>query len=273
MAQEGAGLHIEGDTATITRGPAIRAPGLSANEVETFRRDGIVVIRQAFDPLQAGRFGSWAEELLAQPETPGHHWVYWEESRKKPGAKIVCRIENIIPYHPGFAALTEALAPSVEQLLGEPAVLFKEKINFKQPGGGGFKPHQDAQAGWDAYADFFISAVVSIDKTTAENGCLQVAAGHHRQGLFRQWEPLTEADMEGMTFVDCPTEPGDIIFFDSFAPHASEANLSDQQRRMFFATYNRRSAGDHLAQYYSDKKESYPPDIERIPGKTYAFRV
>ena len=35
----------------------------------------------------------------------------------------------------------------VGELFGEPAVLFKEKINFKMPGGAGFKAHQDQQAG------------------------------------------------------------------------------------------------------------------------------
>jgi len=32
-------------------------------------------------------------------------------------------------------------------------------------------------------------------------------------------------------------------------------------------------AGDHLAQYYADKRKSYPPDIERDPDKEYVFRV
>ncbi|HIE20180.1 MAG TPA: phytanoyl-CoA dioxygenase family protein, partial [Rhodospirillales bacterium] len=53
-------------------------------------------------------------------------------------------------------------------------MLFKEKVNFKMPGGGGFKPHQDSQAGWDKYADFYVSALVSIDEATVKNGCLQL---------------------------------------------------------------------------------------------------
>ena len=158
-------------------------------------------------------------------------------------------------------------------LLDEPAVLFKEKINFKMPGGGGFKPHQDSQAGWEAYASYFITAVVSIDRSTVENGCLQIAAGHQRRGLFRAWEPLSDADMAGMTFVECPTEPGDIVLFDSYTPHASEPNRSAGIRRLYFATYNRLSEGDHIERYYADKHRSYPPDIDREPGRRYVFRV
>ena len=49
--------------------------------------------------------------------------------------------------------------------------------------------------------------------------------------------------------------------------------MSERMRRIYFATYNRKSAGDHLAQYYADKRKSYPPDIEREAGKAYVFRV
>ena len=159
------------------------------------------------------------------------------------------------------------------QLLGEKAALFKEKINFKMPGGDGFKPHQDSQAGWDVYADFFISALVSIDAATLENGCLKLVRGHHKRGMFRSWEPMTDADMAGMDFQPVPTQPGDIVFFDSFAPHASDANLSQKIRRIYYATYNRASAGEHMARYYEDKHKNFPPDIDRDPSKQYVFRV
>ena len=169
--------------------------------------------------------------------------------------------------------MTEILKVPVGQLLGEEAVLFKEKINFKMPGGDGFKPHQDAQAGWDIYASYFISILVAIDASTEDNGCLMVAPGFHGRGLFRSWEPLTERDMEGMNFVPCETRPGDLVLFDSYAPHACKPNLSASMRRLYYVTYNRLSEGDHLARYYADKHKNYPPDIDRETGKEYVFRV
>ena len=70
----------------------------------------------------------------------------------------------------------------------------------------------------DAYADFFVSALVCIDEATVENGCLQVVAGNHKRGLFQSWEPLTDKDMEGMELVHCPTQPGDVVFFAATHP-------------------------------------------------------
>ena len=76
-----------------------------------------------------------------------------------------------------------------------------------------------------------------------------------------------------MNFQPVVTEPGDAIYFDSYAPHMSDPNMTDQPRRLYFATYNRLSEGDHLAAYYADKRKSFPPDIERVAGKEYVYRV
>ncbi len=251
----------------------LKTPELTDQQLGDFRRDGYVVVRGTFDAAEMGRIDTWARELAALPEKVGRHWVYWENSLIEPDRKIVTRIENISPFHSGFAELSQALKAPAGQLLGDDAVLFKEKINFKMPGGDGLKPHQDSQAGWDAYAKLFVTVLVSIDEATKENGCLKVAAGEHQRGLFRGWAPLTEDDMAGMDFTICPTRPGDLVFIDSYTPHGSEPNMSDTVRRLYFATYNRVSDGDHLARYYADKRKSYPPDVEREPGREYVFRV
>ena len=142
------------------------------------------------------------------------------------------------------------------------------------PGGDGFKPHQDQQAGWSVYASLFVTALVAIDEATAENGCLELAPGQHKRGLIgREWTPLTEAEMAGMAFVPYPTKPGDAVLFDSFVPHRSGSNLTDAPRRVLYVTYNRLSEGDHRLRYYADKRKSYPPDCEREPGKEYVYRV
>jgi len=246
---------------------------LSETQIASFKEDGFVVIAGGFDAEECRRLDLWCRELCELPELPGKHWVYHEQSKLDPGARLISRIENIVPFHAGFAALADCLVAPISQLLGEPAVLFKEKVNFKMPGGDGFKPHQDSQAGWEDYADYFISVMVCIDEATIENGCLQLVKGQQQRGLYRKWEPLTEEDMADMDFRFYPTQPGDVVFFDCYAPHASEPNLSDHIRRMYFATYNRLADGDQLQNYYADKRSSYPPDIERQDGKEYIFRV
>jgi 2-aminoethylphosphonate dioxygenase len=244
--------------------------------VDAFRRDGFVVVPGLFDAEEMRQISAWTDELQAMLEKPGHIMMYFEPSLLRPGERVLQRIENFCPFHPGFAALCDGdkLCGFASRLLGEPAVLFKDKINFKLPGGDGFKPHQDQQAGWSTYADLFITAMVSIDPTTEENGCLELCAGQHTRGLLGdEWKPLTDDDMRRLGARPVPTRSGDAVFFDSYTPHASGPNLTDERRRVLYISYNRRSAGDHRVRYYADKRASFPPDIERDPTRTYTFRV
>lgn len=248
----------------------------SDRELADFERDGFLIVKGLFGVDEVRTITAWTDELQAWPEVPGKHMMYFEDSLLEPGRRVLNRIENFVPHHQGLADLVngDALLGRVSELFGEPALLFKDKINFKLPGGGGFKAHQDVQAGWGTYASLFITALVSVDPATIANGCLELAAGHHRRGLIGElWRPLQGDELSGMEFVPCPAQPGDVVFFDSFVPHRSAPNLTAKPRRILYITYNRLSEGDHRVRYYADKRKSYPPDCEREPGRTYVFKV
>lgn len=250
----------------------LTSPILTNEQIAAFQRDGYVVVPGAFDAPSAALIDQWAREVEALPEEPGRHWVFHEKSRID-GRDLINRIENIEPFHQGFRKLVNILKGPVEQILGEDAVLFKEKINFKMPGGGGFEPHQDSQAGWGNYAGNFVNAMVCIDAATLENGCIEFAPGQNQRGLLRGMEPLTDDDIRDMTFIPYPTSPGDVAYFDAYTPHRSSPNPTSAARRMYFATYNRASDGDHMEKYYADKRRNFPPDIERDPDREYIYKV
>ncbi|MBV9522405.1 MAG: phytanoyl-CoA dioxygenase family protein [Alphaproteobacteria bacterium] len=255
--------------------PSEAAP-LGPAACEAFRADGFVVISGMLDRALVDRVTRWTMDLAAAPELPGRQMVYGEASLIDPERRLVQRIENFCPFHAGFRDLLEEgpLIAAAAQLFGEPAVMFKDKINFKMPGGDGFKPHQDQQAGWSRYASLFITALVAIDDATTENGCLEIAAGQHRRGLLgAEWKPLEPHEMADFTLVPLQTRAGDVVFFDSYVPHASSPNLSGGQRRVLYVTYNRAREGDHRERYFAEKRAAFPPDIEREPGRQYVFRV
>ena len=245
---------------------------LSETQLGDFERDGYLLVRGMYSPEEMCDVLAWTEEVTNYPEVPGKYMMYFEQSSLD-RQRILSRMEDFEPYHEGFSKMfnEERMKGHTSQLFGEQAVLYKEKINFKMPGGDGFKAHQDVQAGWDKYASLHITVMVSVDATTIENGCLEMAPGKHKQGLIgEQWQPLEE---DALDYISIPTEPGDAVFFDSFAPHRSAPNLTDKSRRVLHVTYNRLSDGDHRRQYYDDKRASYPPDIEREANKEYVFRV
>ena len=249
---------------------------LSGSALEHYALKGWVVVPGFFSAAQTAKLVRFADEVCELPEVAGKQMVYREPSLLDAQSRVFQRVENFCSYHTGFDKLIRGgqLKSAVEQVLGSPAVLFKEKINFKMSGGAGFEPHQDQQAGWSRYAPQFVTALVSIDPATLENGCLEIANCPRQSRLIgREWEPLTASEMAGFELMPVPTRPGDVVFFDSFVPHASAANLTSEQRRVLYVTYNRASDGDHRDSYYADKRESFPPDVERLPNVAYRFRV
>ena len=248
---------------------------LSKEQIEQFHRDGFLVVRGMYNDEEMKEISQWTEEVATSPEKPRHYMMYFESS-KQDGSRIISRIEDFVSFHEGFARLItrRRMQQAVSDLFGEPAVLFKDKINFKLPGGDGFKEHQDVQAGWDDYGKLHITAMIAIDETNAENGSVEMIPGMHKQGLLgKMWAPLTDEDTANASYRPVHCKPGDAVFFDSYAPHRSLPNKTDQSRRVLYITFNGASDGDKRAQYYADKRKNYPPDIERDPDKNYAFKV
>ena len=243
--------------------------------IEHYAAKGWASVPGFFSDGEVAQISDWVDELSSRPERPGTHMVYHEDKFDDASVRLVQRMENFCPFHPGFEELVNGrLKAAVERILGGPAVLFKDKINLKMPGGAGFEAHQDQQAGWSRYAPLFVTALVCIDPATVENGCLEIADSARFTGLIgEEWKPLTADQMAAFALKPLPCSPGEVIFFDSYVPHASKPNRTDHARRILYLTYNAAAYGDHRELYFAEKRANFPPDIERKPGTEYRFRV
>lgn len=184
------------------------------------------------------------------------------------GIRMLSRVEEFIPYHPALASklLGAEIQGLMSELMGESAILFKEKINFKLPGGKGFPPHQDAPAFTPFGQNYHITGMISVDATTPENGCLELVRGRHREGMLSCEDDgsLTKSVVDALFWETVTTQPGDLLLFDSYVPHRSGPNLTQGPRRAYYITFNRLSEGDRRAKYYQDKRENFPTEIERL---------
>ncbi len=249
---------------------------ITERQCQAFRRDGFLVCRGMFGPERMASVTRWVDALQAMPETPGGAMFYYEDHVRDASQRVLSRIEYFADFHAELGALMRGpeMCGRVSTLFGAPAILFKEKVNLKLPGGQGFEPHQDVQAGWAVYGARHTTMMISIDPATKQNGCLELVAGHHEDGLIGEmWKPLSESDIADLHFEKLPTDPGDVVFFDSFAPHRSAPNLSTLRRRILYVTYGLAEHGDHRERYFAEKRANFPPDIEREPGKNYAYKV
>ncbi|CEK10569.1 phytanoyl-CoA dioxygenase family protein [Legionella hackeliae] len=216
----------------------------------------------------------WCDELTALPETPGKWMKYFETNSQ--GQRQLCRIENFIDYHKSMHDIAngERTLALVSALMNEQAAIFKEKINYKFPGGGGFKPHQDAPAFVSFNQKFHITMMLAIDDCTLENGCLQVVEGGANQPIILPQESdgsIQKDIAETLVWSPLECKSGDVVLFDSYLPHYSEPNHSQGSRRALFVTFSKFSEGGlKRMSYYQDKREKFPPDCERDPNKDYS---
>lgn len=239
-----------------------------------YEDSGYLKIPGFFNSDEVAQLLEYTRVVEETPEEKGGQMMYFERSLHD-GERILRRVEDFGHRQAGWQSMLMAkdskLVSFTSDLIGEDVLLFKEKINFKLPGATGFKAHQDHQAGWGKYVNWFVSVGVCLDPATVENGCLEIAAGFHKDGLLgEEWKPIEDLPLP-YEHVEC--EPGDVLVFDSYVPHRSGDNLTSQRRRMLFLTYNKEAEGDHRREYFDDKRVEYPPDIERRANDTYVYRV
>ena len=203
------------------------------------------------------------------PNGPFHTW---EED--KGGSTVPSRTEAFADHHAelgGFLRGDDSpLAAVVAHLAGERVALYKDKINYKAPGGGGYLPHQDGYSGLgvpqyqSAHDRGFIAYVcmVAIDAMTVANGCPEVGwqCWQRKEGwLKKKGAPSDVSTVHGtIEFEDMgPYTPlemgrGDVLIYDNFMPHQSGPNTSDAWRRALFGIYYgcESTPRDLRAEYY-----------------------
>jgi len=244
---------------------------LTKAELEKFDKDGYLIIKGLFSENELhdaeNRINEFAKKKPEDWEQ-GKEMAYYETNLRN-NERILARVEKAVDYHPEIRRIADSkkLMDCLKDLMKEKCLLFKDKINYKKPGGAGWAPHQDVQARWDDFASYFISALIAIDDNDVDNGCLYIAPSHHKRKLIGRYDTqLQGKDLEGMQFIPLPTSKGDVVFFDGYTPHKSDPNLSNKWRRNIYLTYNRISEGDHRSDYIARKRKELPPDNERIEG-------
>src|SRR4051794_17257797 len=126
------------------------------------------VRRLVIDPSQLAALRDRLDQVQAWP--PGSHvWGHYAEST--PAGPVICRTENVSACQPVVRDLVDGpLHEMAAAALGQPVVAFKDKVNYKQPGGAGFRPHQDLPA--YPGVDRVVSVLLAVDECSETSGCL-----------------------------------------------------------------------------------------------------
>lgn len=228
-------------------------------DIDHFRERGWV-LTETLDADGLAELRSWIDDIASWPDD-GDGWLHHREMTDA-GPKL-CRSENLIGFHKGLRDLltTGAMVEVASALLDEPAVLYKEKVNYKLPGGAGYAPHQDAPA--YPFVDSHVSCMVAIDDSTVANGCLEVVSGMHHELLPTDAVGCVRPDIAAtLTWVPAEVRAGQTLWFHSRTPHRSGSNTSALARRALYPTYNAASQGDLREDYYRSKLEAFAAAAE-----------
>ena len=207
-----------------------------------------------------------AADTIATWPTGSHVWGQYAEQTG--GGVAICRTENVSACARPVAALVDGpLRETANSMLGEDATAFKDKINYKQPGGAGFRPHQDRLA--YPGVDRVLSILVALDACTTESGCLWLAGGVDEVLPVDDRGVVREDVADALGWEAVPLAPGDAILLDGLAPHCSDANGSAAARRVLVASYAPTAEGYTREQYYAARAET----MERASGADGRFRI
>ncbi len=239
-------------------------PLISEADIETYKRDGVVLIRGLFaDHVEALRAG--IERNMAEPGP------FAAENLKEGEAgrffDDYCNWQRI----PEFREVIRQspVAQVAAELMGsETAQVFHDHVLVKEPGTSKPTPwHQDGPY-------YFVKGRQTVSfwcpVDPVEEASLRCVAGSHlwdKPVLPTRWlseenfypdpeayRPVPDPDAEGMTVVEWPMAPGDAVAFSFGILHGARGNETTRRRRAF----SLRLVGDD-ARYVERPGRTSPP--------------
>jgi len=216
---------------------------LSQSDVDSYERDGYVLVENAFSAAEVEAMIHAIEDnnSLAQ-----HTRIRTDAEGKKTKLAIWHELGDDIW---AAASTSPNLVNNARILLHQEVAFFHGKVMLKEAHtGGAWEWHQDYGYWYDQGFLYprMLSAFVSLDRATRENGCLSVLKGSHAIGRLNHVKIGTQfgVEQDRMVLVEplfervyCEMDPGSILFFDSNLLHTSGANESDHHRRSFITAY------------------------------------
>jgi 2-aminoethylphosphonate dioxygenase len=212
--------------------------------VDRYQEDGFVVVPGLFSAAEMVDAVNEADRLFARTDLIDNNnlrcrWQNHFETGE-------CRFDTfdpVIDLSPTMERIARdpRILGVLEEIYGEPACLFKDKLIFKPPGATGHGLHQD-YISWERFPKSFVTVLVPFDAATEENGCTEVFPGYHRAGYLSsrdgEYHELPLSTIDESTGVKLVLEPGDVAIFGCMTPHRSGPNRSQTWRRQFYLSYN-----------------------------------
>lgn len=266
---------------------------LSQADLETYARDGVIVLRDVVPASVRDELRSLFAETVDRLATQWHREGFISDT---------C---EALPFETRFAALREQLparfptswrkilvSPTVyqlwqlPQLVGPVRSLLGDELYAhgvwngrpREPNNPVQKVlwHQDAHyyRDWDPADGGLVSVWIPLVAVDEQSACLEMALGSHRQGQFPRFRGenrlFTVADehLQGFPHKAMVMEPGDALLFTDTTLHQSLDNTSDHVRWSIDIRF-----GQATPEIISKTPRGYYCFSERDPSRVESFSV
>lgn len=239
---------------------------LSQDQVDQYRRDGVLLVKGLLAGAELDRLRVAADEVTEAGQAHGrvmdqkfgpidlkddHGFSEWQEfdehmflyARGLDGERLFRRAEGMFMRNQVFGLVSAhpRLRSIVETLVGERVVAANDSLVVKMPGAGAAVPwHRDPSGETllketgDASGDF--TCDIYIDRSTVDNGCVWAIPGSHRRDGAPDPEPdPLDFDVPGAVALEA--QPGDLLLHSTGVLHGSPKNTSTAMRRTLYLHY------------------------------------
>ena len=231
-----------------------RFADIGPEQLASFHQQGYLVIAEAFSPAQVAAAAAAVYDLIdgkqpefrgVQLETPAQGQKLTGAARRRAVRKLMKFVDWDVRFQP--IATDPTLLDVLARLMDDTPVLFQEMALLKPPGGREKPWHQDC-----AYFNYplgttIIGVWIALDHADANNGCLHILPGTHREGPVnhfkrRAWQ-ICDTDVQTERDVVVPLAPGGCLLWHGMTHHGSPTNPSQKMRRALQLHYRPASAG------------------------------
>lgn len=216
--------------------------GLTASEIETYRRDGLVAPSFRLDEARRERLAAAVERLVAaNPDVPPEYLI---------GPHIPRQNDRDPDLHREFLdlCLDPEILDLVESAIGPDLILWSSGVFCKPPEVGREVPwHQDGRY-WPLRPLATCSVWVAVDDSRPENGCLRYLPGSHAaRRLYRHERAeggdlvlnrrVPPSELDPASARDAVLRAGEVSLHDVYLVHGSNPNRSGRRRAGYVMRY------------------------------------
>jgi phytanoyl-CoA hydroxylase len=219
---------------------------ITDEHLDFFQEQGYLAIRHAFSPIEVESALEGLLDLIGgeNPEFDGIQFEAWARNRLddlRPEEKqdYVRKLMHFVSYEERLRSMAghPELLALLRRIIGEEELrMFQDMALLKPPGEGREKPwHQDKAFFTLRLESPVVGVWIALDEATAENGCMHVIPGSHREGPVvhfkrRDWQ-ICDDQVQTSRDVMVPLPPGGCLLFDGLIQHGTPDNRSTKRRR------------------------------------------